>query len=342
MKVLCILSWQPGSRWIWDYLPQETYQVDFAYIYPPKDRFPGYGKLLGYYQRFWRLGLRVFPHLKDYDAIVTWEANTALPVAFLRSLFSHSAQASPPLIILNFVLKGRPIYDFIPLVRFAMRSVNRITCLSEREIQAYAKVLNYPLERCQKLQGPFRDFFEEDAPSLANGDYIFSAGRSQRDYRTLIEAVRGLDVEVVINARNFDLKDLQAPENVTLNSYLPFDDYLNLLKQARFVVLPLKEEQHAAGETFMIQAMTAQKAVVVSKTYSSHEMIEHGVNGLLVPPADPLALRQAIQTLLGNPELALQIGQKARQDYLTRWSFPIVSQQIDEILKNLARKRVTL
>lgn len=340
MRILCLLSWKPTSRWLWDYLPEKDDQIEFAFINPPKDRFPGYGKLWGYYPSYWRLGLQVFPYQHQYDAIVTWEANTGLPLAFLRSLSRRRKSAHPPLIILNFVLKGKPVYDFLPFVRFAMRSVNQITCLSRREIQYYTQQLNYPIERCLKLQGPFRDFFSEaeDNPGdIHPGEYIFSAGRSQRDYQTLIEAVRDLPVNVIINARDFNLRGVKTATNVTINPFLPFEEYLQLLQAARFVVIPLQRSKHASGETFMIQAMTATKAVIASQTFSTAEMLDHGINGLLVPPGNPTALRQAIQDLIDHPELAERLGKTARQHYQERWSFPVVARQIDQVLAGVVR-----
>jgi len=58
MRILCLVSWTPGGKWLWDYVPDDATAVDFVYIRHPQDRFPGYGKLLGYYERFWWLGLK--------------------------------------------------------------------------------------------------------------------------------------------------------------------------------------------------------------------------------------------------------------------------------------------
>jgi glycosyltransferase involved in cell wall biosynthesis len=344
MKILCLLSWRPATRWLWDYLPEDEHQVRFAYIYQPADRYPGYGKILSYYPSYWRLGWQTYRHLyqrghqSDYDFIVAWEANTALPLAFLRSL-NH--RRTPPLVVLNFVLKGRPVLDFLPLVRFAMRGIDQVTCISQAEIIAYAQLLNYPIERCARLQGPFRDYFEgaQDDPPL--GDYIFSAGRSHRDYATLIDAVRGLPVQLIINARDFNVKGLHPPSNVKINPFLDFDVFLTMLRNARFVVAPLKPAQHASGETFIMQAMTARKAVIASRTASTAEIIEPGVNGLLVPPGDAGELRTAIQDLLDHPDKAQRLGATARQHYLERWSFPVVARQVDRLLQDLVNGTIS-
>jgi glycosyltransferase involved in cell wall biosynthesis len=340
MKILCLLSWRPGSRWLWDYLPTEDHQVEFAYTNQPKDLYPGYGKFFSYYPSYWRLGWQVYRSIyhksnsRSYDVIVTWEANTALPLAFFRSLNSHHI---PPLVVLNFVLKSRPIFDFLPLVRNAMHSIDYITCLSQAEIEHYAKVLKYPVDRCIKLQGPFRDHFEDDHGESPVGEYIFSAGRSHRDYATLVEAVRELPVQLIVNARDFNIRGIDPPPNVKINPFVNFEVYLAMLQNARFVVVPLHPAKHASGETFIMQAMTARKAVIASRTFSTAEIIEPGVNGLLVPPGDVTALRLAIQDLLEYPEKAQRLGNTARQHYDERWSFPVVAQKVDSILQKVAQ-----
>ncbi len=354
-KILCLLSWRPATRWLWDYLPESDDQVDFASPAPAVDRYPGYGKFLSYYPKYWQLGRQVFPRQKDYDLIIAWEANTALPLALMRSLtagawrgdgekYEKIRNSQPPLLVLNFVLKGRPALDLLPLIRVAMRSVDQITCLSQREIDEYSRLLNFPLERCRKLQGPFRDHFENSVEERTQDNaFIFSAGRSHRDYRTLVEAKKMLgelascwaDVPLVINARRFNVRRIQSSPGIQINPFLPFEMYLGNLAAARFAIVPLLPARHASGETFMIQAMTARKAVIASETFSTLEMIKSGQNGLLVPPKQPEALAQAMLELLDRPDFARRLGQAGREHYLAEWSFPVVAKRIHQIIQEL-------
>jgi glycosyltransferase involved in cell wall biosynthesis len=59
--------------------------------------------------------------------------------------------------------------------------------------------------------------------------------------------------------------------------------------------------------------MAMGKCVIASKTHGQTDTIVDGVTGIYVPPGDPLALRQAIQRMLDNPEQAAQIGAAARR-----------------------------
>ncbi len=50
------------------------------------------------------------------------------------------------------------------------------------------------------------------------------------------------------------------------------------------------------------------------------EVVRHGVNGLLVPFGDVVALAAALDRLAGAPELARSLGERARQDALERFN----------------------
>ena len=64
MKILCLVDWPVNNRWLWEFLPDSTDQVDFEFIHQPADRFRGYGKLLAYYPQYGLLGLRALPRMK--------------------------------------------------------------------------------------------------------------------------------------------------------------------------------------------------------------------------------------------------------------------------------------
>ena len=73
-----------------------------------------------------------------------------------------------------------------------------------------------------------------------------------------------------------------------------------LLQAFDLVVLP----SHPAVETLplsLIEAMAAGRAVVATRVGSVDELVQDGVTGRLVPPADPAALAAALEELLADP-----------------------------------------
>lgn len=61
-----------------------------------------------------------------------------------------------------------------------------------------------------------------------------------------------------------------------------------------------------------IEAMAAARPVVLTNVGGVRDMVRHGVDGLLVPPADPPALAGALLALLGDPDRRARLGAAAR------------------------------
>jgi glycosyltransferase involved in cell wall biosynthesis len=63
----------------------------------------------------------------------------------------------------------------------------------------------------------------------------------------------------------------------------------------------------------MIEAMSYAKPVIASNVGGITDVVEDGVNGFLVPPAEVTALAQAIKKLALNPSLCQQMGRAAKK-----------------------------
>jgi len=62
-----------------------------------------------------------------------------------------------------------------------------------------------------------------------------------------------------------------------------------------------------------MEAMRAATPVVLTDVVGSRETIEQGTSGLLVPPEDPVALGDAVASLLLDPDLARRLGRSGRE-----------------------------
>jgi glycosyltransferase involved in cell wall biosynthesis len=86
----------------------------------------------------------------------------------------------------------------------------------------------------------------------------------------------------------------------------------------------------------VIEAMASGRPVVASRIGGIPDMIVDGTTGLLVPPGDPIALRQALARLLADPELRERMGQAARRK-VTEFQARTVVPQIERVYAELAR-----
>jgi glycosyltransferase involved in cell wall biosynthesis len=156
--------------------------------------------------------------------------------------------------------------------------------------------------------------FSELQPSRL-GNYIFSGGGHSRDYASLIEAVRGLDVHLKIVT--FSYKTLgytrELPENCEVLWTMPLQEFLGIMADALLVVVPLEEGIGPRGHTTAAQALRLGKAVITTENASMEEYITHEQEGLLVRAGDVSGYRQAITRLLEDPQLLARCECNARK-----------------------------
>lgn len=147
---------------------------------------------------------------------------------------------------------------------------------------------------------------------------ICAVGLERRDYPTLIDAVRGLDVRVVIAAaspwsKQHDTTEGRAlPNNVIVRKFSQFE-LRQVYDASAFLVMPLEPVEFQAGVTAILEAMAMGKAVVCTRTDGQTDVLREGETGLYVPPKDAGALCAAIQKLLADPQQAARMGERGRR-----------------------------
>jgi phosphatidylinositol alpha-mannosyltransferase len=95
------------------------------------------------------------------------------------------------------------------------------------------------------------------------------------------------------------------------------------------------------GESFgvvLLEAMAAGRAVVASAIAGYAELLGPSRAGLLVPPADPAALAQAIVRLLQDETLRRALGERARTVAQT-YDWRVLVGRIEDIYLRLVRRR---
>ena len=75
----------------------------------------------------------------------------------------------------------------------------------------------------------------------------------------------------------------------------------------------------------LLEAMACGLPVVATRIGGNMELVEHGVNGILINPGDPEGLSEAIITLLADPEQSRQMGREGRKRVDERYSLDKVA-----------------
>ncbi len=157
-------------------------------------------------------------------------------------------------------------------------------------------------------------------PSPTVTPYILTAGRSGRDYATLLSAIEPLEIDLHIACDNEkSLANLPLTTRVTVLRECFDSSYVHELRHALFVVIPLGVNDISAGQMVLIQAMAFSKPTIVTRTVTIEEYVTHGVESLLVAQGDVLAMRRSIQRLLLDKQLVSVLSANALAAFENRY-----------------------
>ena len=84
-----------------------------------------------------------------------------------------------------------------------------------------------------------------------------------------------------------------------------------------------------------MEAMIVGKPVVASRTGGLADIVAHERTGLLVPPGDVEALRDALQALIDDPAKRATLGEAGRQRVRERFTASVVVPEIEGVYREL-------
>jgi rhamnosyl/mannosyltransferase len=154
-------------------------------------------------------------------------------------------------------------------------------------------------------------------------DFFLFVGvlRYYKGLHILLEAIKGAPYHVIIVGSGPTEAELrrQANElgldNVTFTGYLKDEEKLSLFRLCRGVVFPSYMRSEAFGVTLLEGAMQSRPLVSTEVgSGTSHVNIDNKT-GLVVPPGSPKALREAMDHLWYQPDVARHMGRNARLRY---------------------------
>jgi glycosyltransferase involved in cell wall biosynthesis len=144
----------------------------------------------------------------------------------------------------------------------------------------------------------------ESVPEPEEPPHVLYAGRlsQEKGILELVEAARGLPLVV---AGDGPLRD-RVPSAL---GFVAHDELLELYGRAALVACPSHREGYGV---VCAEAMAHGRPVVASAVGGLLDLVADGETGLLVPPGDVVALRAALERLLGDAELRGRLGAAGR------------------------------
>jgi glycosyltransferase involved in cell wall biosynthesis len=222
--------------------------------------------------------------------------------------------------------------------RIEARAVCRFVVWSRRQARYYHDLFRIPEGKIAVV--PFHTTLDGYDYSVRDEGYVFSGGDSQRDYRTLVEAVRGLEIRVVIAVLSRShFRGLVLPDNVEVTT-LSAVEFRERMARARVVVVPMKGGLvHSGGYQTYLNAMAMGKPVVVADDVGADEYISDGVDGFIVPPGSADDMRAVLRRLLDSAELRAAVGTRAAKT-AERYSMVEFVNRLVRLAEECAAERV--
>ncbi|NTV99973.1 MAG: glycosyltransferase family 4 protein [Oscillochloris sp.] len=273
----------------------------------------------------------------QYKVIFTDGEQIGLPLAALMK-FLGSGSRPHHLMIVHIISVPKKMI-FLDRLRVHTH-IDRFLVYSTAQKQFIEQRWKLPSERV--FFTPFMvdsNFFSpEQALSTNTEPLICAVGLERRDYPTLLQAVDGMPVKVIIAAaspwskRSDSTAGHVIPSNVEVRRFTQYE-LRQLYADSRFLVMPLENVEFQAGITAILEAMSMERAVVCSRTPGQTDAVVDGETGLYVPPGDPVALRQALEYLLSHPDEAVRMGVAARRVVLQKMSLERYVERLSALVR---------
>ena len=168
--------------------------------------------------------------------------------------------------------------------------------------------------------------------------------RYYKGLHILMEAAQGVDYPIVIVGAGPIEEELKAQavklglRNIHFLGPLPDDDKVALLQLSYAVVFPSHLRSEAFGISLLEGAMYGNPMISSEIGTGTTFINIAGETGLVVPPSDPVALRNAMRYLWEHPDEAAEMGQRAEERYWQYFTADRMVRSYVELYKDVVIK----
>lgn len=256
--------------------------------------------------------------LHRYDLVLTHTEKVSFPLALILKWVRSS---KPHIVVLSRItsVDSKKTKQKLWFFKKTRKSVTRFLIWSSVQRKIAIEQFGVSPDKIILLKrGIDQQFW---SPREVETDMICSVGMEARDYPTLVDALRKLEIPCHIAAgasrgdifktveRLHEIEDI--PDWVTVGPKKPMD-LRSLYARSRFTVISLLPTDSDNGLTTILESMAMGKPVICSRTEGQIDVIQDGVTGIYVPQGDSRAMRDAIQSLWNDPERCEKMGKAAR------------------------------
>jgi glycosyltransferase involved in cell wall biosynthesis len=187
----------------------------------------------------------------------------------------------------------------------------------------------------------------EDHPLLAQlpkGDFMLFVGdvTADKGAEVLLQAYARLETQVPLVLIGRPLVPGLAekpPANVHVMGMWPHDVVMAAWQRCLFGLVPSTWGEPLCSVA--LEAMHMGKPVIAARSGGLIDIVSDGETGILVPPQDPQALCNAMQSLLNNPTERVRMGKLAKQRVVAFQATSVVA-HIEHVYRELHRKKLAV
>jgi glycosyltransferase involved in cell wall biosynthesis len=279
------------------------------------------------------LALRAKRMEKDFDILLARSEKVGIPLSFLFP--------KKPMVVYGHHLESPFKAKFVKCSGITRRW-SALGYLSDQAKIFYEEYYGVPSNKLFQFMSAIY-LYEIVPEKYAENGPIMSVGAAKRDYVTLLLSLSELPsyrVNLFISSKyGYSLKnkiDLEIPKSVQIKGFVPEKEMINYYKNAKFVIVPLiQTTDNGAGLSAVLEAYAFGKAVIGTNVGGMPFFIKDGETGILVPPNDVDAMKNAIITLWNDPELAHRMGLAGRKYAEECFNPKIQDENISKLIRRI-------
>ena len=187
--------------------------------------------------------------------ILAWQQFYGLILAFYFRMFR--VKNAPEIVVLTFIYKPKKslvgkVYD--KFMRYIVTSgyIKYFVVFSESEKKHYADYFDVPEARFVFETLGYEDITQE-VPICSPDNFYLAAGRSNRDYKFLVDAWSKSKEHLKIICDTLSLKSI--PDNIEILTDCHDNNFFRELAKCKAVIVPLEDAHISSGQLVIIQAM---------------------------------------------------------------------------------------
>ena len=241
-----------------------------------------------------------------------------------------------------------------PLMRRFLSSVDRLVATSPNYLASSPVLESYRTKTSVIPIGLDRNGYPQPSDNALDrwrkqlGDRFFLFVGVLRYYKglhTLLDASKGTGYPIAIAGAGPIGQQLKTQaqhlglDNIHFLGAVSEDDKAALLQLCHGVVFPSHLRSEAFGISLLEGAVFGKPMISCEIGTGTSYINQHGVTGIVVPPDNPQAFRQAMQTLWNDTQCAVEMGQRARARYLELFTAAQMTASYVRLYRDLSEQR---